>query len=364
MVVDDEGFSYPLVDKGRCIKCGQCELRCPVLAEKKNNNSNNAIKPRSYGLKNKNDAERRDSSSGGAFTVFANEIFRQNGVVYGCTLDERQQAKHIRIDKKADLKKLRKSKYVQSNIEGIYSLVKKDLNHNRRVLFVGTPCQAAGLCSFLGKIPDNLLIIDFICHGVPSQKILDLYIASLEERQNSRVRKFYFRNKDKGWHQSGLQMGTSIVYENGKAERKAPAFSDAYMNGFLGDLYLRPSCYECAFKKVPKYYSDITIADFWGIGKIDKEFDDKKGTSLVIVNSRKGYNLFNSIKEQAITKQYNFELSVRKNPPLTHSVTVNPDRQRFYDTLHREGFEKARKKYLTAHRWVWHKISHMLWKKS
>ena len=355
MVEDDEGFLYPSVDKDACIGCGRCERVCPVIHDRTVDVEKDPEPPRTIGGYHNDEAVRMDSSSGGAFTLFARHILAQGGVVCGCALDDRQRPAHICVTDESDLTRLRGSKYVQSDTKESFREVKAYLKAGRPVFFVGTPCQVAGLRSFLGKPDDKLLTCDFICHGTPSPKVFRDYVASLESGGHGRVESFRFRNKDRAWSSSGLQMGTKITYADGTVERKAPAFRDAYMNGFLGDLYLRPICYECPFKRLPKYYADITIADFWGVDKVCPELNDGKGTSLVLLHSAHAQEVFEAVKDDFTFRDCDFARSLAKNPPLLKSSEPNPHRARFFGDYRRKGYGSVERTYLTALRWATHR---------
>lgn len=362
MIRDEEGFLYPQVDQDKCISCKLCEQRCPVLNV---NQINQAAEDSWYtcGGYHKNEAIRQDSSSGGAFSLFALHVLRQYGVVFGCTLDENLHAKHIYVEREEDLTLLRGSKYVQSEIGNTYAEVKSFLAAGRKVLFVGTSCQVAGLYSFLGyKVHDNLYTIDFICHGVPSPMIFEEYIASQEEKNHSKIVMHKFRNKDKGWHQSGLQLGTLSAYENGKMERRYPSFSDKYMNGFLGDIYLRSSCYDCKFKTMPKSYADFTIADFWGVDKVNPDLNDGKGTSLLLIHTQRGKDLFDAVSADFYYEEVPYESAIKRNGPLIKSSKKNPNREKFYEDYHQKGYKYVEKKYLSAFTWILQKSLKILGK--
>ena len=266
MKEDEEGFKYPCVDEKGCIECGLCKKVCPII-KSKGQSSNNNVMPKAIGGWYKNDDVRFKSSSGGAFHLFAEYILNNGGVVYGCTLNESLEAVHIGVETMNELHLLYGSKYVQSDIGNVYKNVKEKLESGRKVLFVGTPCQAAGLKSYLQKDYNNLYTCDFICHGVPSPLVFRKYIDYLEHKYGDKVTGFRFRNKDDGWRPTGQQMGTLVEFKSGNVKKFMPAYKDAYMNGFLDDLYLRPSCYNCQFKKLPKNYADVSIADFWGVKK-------------------------------------------------------------------------------------------------
>lgn len=360
MIRDAEGFLYPIVNEALCTGCGECNKVCPI--ETFNNNVEQDINagggyPYVYGGWHKDRQIRYDSSSGGAFTLFSEWILKHNGIVYGCMLNEEMKAVHVSVDSVEELWKLRGSKYVQSEIGNVYSEIKRLLEDERWVMFVGTPCQAAGLMSYLKwKKYEKLYIIDFICHGVPSPGVFNEYINYLTEKENSKVVHFRFRNKDYGWNGHGLQLGTEILYENGKRERIYPAFKDPFMNGFSTDIYLRPSCYACHFKKLPKNYADITIADFWGVTKVVPKLYDKKGTSVVIIHGEHGNELWHKVKNKFEHCPVELAKIIKYNQCLVKSVQMNPNRDKFFEVWKNESFIEAKKRHISTFKWIFDKI--------
>lgn len=360
MVEDEEGFSYPAVNQKDCIECGLCIKVCPILESPTLKNESNT-RTLAFASQHKEDGIRADSSSGGAFSLFANRILMNGGLVFGSTLDENLRAVHIGIENKNDLERLRGSKYIQSKIGEVYSEIHEALKNGREVLFVGTPCQAAGLYTFLRKKKyDNLYIVDFACHGVPSPKIFESYIKSEEQKKGSKVTGFKFRNKDHGWSQTGLQLGTKLEFEDGTELRKYPAFMDTFMNGFLDDIYLMPACYDCKFKFVPKEFSDFTIADFWGVNKIAPEMNDKKGTSLILINTEKGKRFWNDIKDDSLFQEVDLNKAINSNKPLIKTTKMNPKRSQFFKDYSEKGFLYVERKYMSAFTWGMHKVTNIL----
>lgn len=358
---DREGFLYPEVDSTFCISCGKCVQACPVAL--KNETLTEMIKPKTYGGWHKNDAVREKSSSGGAFTAIAEHIIKEGGIVYGCALNEHMEAVHIGIEDMDALEILRGSKYVQSKIGSVYQEIKTYLEKGRKVLFVGTPCQAAGLHSFLGKGYNNLYVIDFICHGVPSPKLFRKYIDDIERKYKRKVNVYKFRNKDHGWKQSGIQLGSKIGFTDGIYIRKYPAFMDHYMNAFLDDVCLRPSCYACRFKERLKGYSDFTIADFWGVNRISRALNDGKGTSLMVVHNTRASEILDEIRGRFYFEEVDFEQAIRRNRSLTQSARQNPHREKFYEELDAKGWRYVERKYMLAVTWGFHKVLNQLKKK-
>lgn len=361
MKEDKEGFLYPSIQQELCIDCGLCEKVCPILQKPILFHEDKEKIPLTIGGWHKDDSIRSDSSSGGAFSLFANYILGEGGIIYGAAMDESLQVKHIGIEKVEDLRKLRGSKYVQSCMGNIYSQVEANLKANRKILFSGTPCQAAGLHSYLKKEYENLYIIDFICHGVPSPKVFSSYVQYLEEKYKDTIITFKFRMKDRNWNPSGLQLGTGIGTGTGRFFRRFPGFMDFYMNGFLDDVYLRPSCYNCQFKSLPKYYSDITIADFWGVSKIDRDLYDGKGTSLILINSKRGAELFKKTKKDFYYKECNFEQSIRRNQSLIRSASWNPRRDKFFRDYENKPFRTVMLKHMSPFSWGFHKVVKISW---
>ena len=359
---DEEGFLYPRVDVDACINCGRCEAVCPVIARRSTSDSreNDPSQTHAFGGYHADADVRQDSSSGGAFTMLAEWALSQGGVVYGCALDEHMVARHQRVADAADLSKLRRSKYVQSDTRGIYASVRKDLRDGRRVLFVGTPCQVAGLRTFLGKDYPTLLTCDFICHGVPSPRVFADYLRSVEKRHGSTIQTYRFRTKDKGWSSSALQLGTEAILASGVRVRNYPAFRDSFMCGFLCDLYLRPICHDCPFKELPRHDADVTIADFWGVRKDYPELDDKRGTSLLLAHSDKALGFLQQVDSGFTLVECSVPKATRANVMLTTSTPYNAKREDFFRVYRREGYEAAERKFLGAHHWFFRKVALVL----
>lgn len=195
-------------------------------------------------------------------------------------------------------------------------------------MFSGTPCQVAGLHSYLGKEYNNLILIDIACHGVPSPLVFRKYVESLKNREKSRIKNISFRNKETGWKRYSFR----VKYENKTTSEIA--YDNIYMKGFLSDLYLRPSCYECIFKK-PITYADLTLADYWGVDVIHPEFDDDRGTSLVLINSSKGKRCINDIIDKLEYIDTDYKQSIKYNPSIERASTFNDfnRRRKFFKKL-------------------------------
>lgn len=319
MESDNEGFWYPNIDNNKCINCNLCEKVCPIINPVKRNDS----KKIAYAGMNKDEQIRIKSSSGGIFSILAEYIIKNSGVVYGAGFDEDFNIKHKRILYSTDLDLLRGSKYVQSSIGDIYKQVKDDLESNKLVLFTGTPCQVEGLRSYLKKEYVNLMTMDFICHGVPSPLVWKKYLEEMKKSKQENIKNIYFRNKDIGWKNFSLKIVfDEKIYSN-------TLNNDLFMKGFLRDVYLRPSCYNCKFKKINRI-GDITVADFWGIENILPKMDDDKGISLIVIHSEKGKQLFDKLSEKMILNEVNLNEAIKYNPSMISSVKYNEKRNEFF----------------------------------
>lgn len=323
MVVDNEGFLYPQVNADLCIDCGLCEKVCNVL------HPNDKLKPlRVLAAINKDEKIRLKSSSGGIFYLIAKKTINEGGVVFGARFDENWQ---VIIDYADDMKGIEAfmgSKYVQARIDKAYIDVKRFLTLGRKVLFSGTPCQVAGLHKFLRKPYENLLTIDFVCHGTPSPKVWRMYIEELIISKKS-VKSISFRNKTNGWR----HLYFSVDYDDNMNVTSIinSAYENQYMKAFLADLTLRPSCYSCAAKSCSSL-SDITLADFWGIWNVNPELNDNKGTSMLFINTQKGENALPE-DEQVKYANSDYETAQKYNKACEISVTPNPKRETFFIQL-------------------------------
>lgn len=320
MKIDDEGFLYPHVDGNKCIDCHLCEKVCPVI------NQDEARTPLEvYAAKNSDDDIRLKSSSGGIFTLLAEQTIKGGGVVFGACWDKDWNVKHDYIDNISDLQRFRSSKYLQSVIGDNYLKAEQFLKTGRKVMFTGTPCQIAGLKHFLRKEYDNLLAVEIICHSVPSPGVWQQYLTTRLHTlkwNKSDIRNISFRDKKTGWKTY------SFVIENKDGNSFIELSSkNAFMRGFLADLYTRPSCYACPAKQL-RSGSDLTLGDFWGIESLMPEIDDDKGVSAIIVNSDKGKQVLHNINVELYEVSYN-KLTTR-NPALVKSFPITPKRNEFF----------------------------------
>lgn len=315
---DKDGFKYPVIDKDKCIDCGLCKKKCPVLNTKDNDSINDC-----YVGFNKDDNEKVKSSSGAIFSLLADYVLDNNGIVIGAAFDKDNKLKHVAVESKKDLDKLKGSKYLQSNLNNIFTYIKENIK-DRKILFVGTPCQVAGVKAIINN--KNLLCVDLICHGVPSPKLFDKYIKELEFKNNDSLLNYNFRDKSTGWdtYSNTASFKNSNITELSKDNK--------YMKLFLSDIALRESCYSCNFK-VGNKYSDITLGDFWGVQNYYPEMYNKKGVSAIIINTEFGREVFNYIKDCIDYKECMLEEILSGNQSLKVSSGRPSRRDEFFSKL-------------------------------
>lgn len=272
-----DGFDYPEINEELCVECGLCEKVC-VFAK---NEPAKSCQQAAYACKNK-ESVRMKSSSGGIFTALSDEMLGKGGVVYGACFDGTMVLRHKRAATSAQRDAMRGSKYIQSDMAGVHRQVKEDVKANVPVLFVGTPCQVAGLKSFLGRDYENLLTVDVICHGVPSPELWRQFVDYINEKYDANMAHYAFRNKQVSWR----RYSPVVCFDDGRVigENKD---TGAFVELFRYDVCMRPSCAVCPYASMDRQ-GDITIGDFWGIEKVQPQMDDGKGVSAVLVNTEKG----------------------------------------------------------------------------
>lgn len=293
---------------------------------------------RAYAAYSKDTEERLSSSSGGIFSLLARNILANHGTVYGVAMtDDCKSAIFVRVDERSRLDSLRGSKYFQAKVGNAFKLVKWDIEAGLDVLFTGTACQINGLKGFLGADFSNLFCVDVMCHGTPSPGLWSKYVEYIEKEQGGNLKSIGFRCKDDTWTNFGMEEITD--------EKRVfiPFTEDPFMTMFLRNLCLRPSCYNCITKAGKK--SDLTIADFWGINDVAPEMNDEKGTSLVIIRSEKGGELYSRIHEYIIQKEVSYEDGVKSNPADHRSAKKPLQRDTFFEDMHTMSFEELKEKY-------------------
>lgn len=327
MVEDEEGFLYPSIDKVKCIECGLCKRTCPILNKKKFND----FEQKAYLFQNKNEDVRATSTSGGFFSAIGEYVIKNGGVVYGASYDDNFVVKHTKAESLEELVKFRKSKYVQSNCVGVFNEVKSFLDNNRIVCYSGTPCQIAGLKSFLKKDYNNLILVDIMCHSVPSPLFFEKYKEYILKKMNAKtIKNIDFRDKSKYGYKYSMM---TVETDNGKYSQGID--TDPYLRAFFGDYTVRPSCYNCKFK-TQKRVSDITIWDCFNINEINKEFDDDKGTTRILAQSQKGDEILNKL-ENIRLKELDLSIAVKNVKEMTNSVRYNSKREKFFDDINNKG---------------------------
>lgn len=316
MVEDGEGFLYPEIDESQCIKCNKCRNACSNFPRK------NEFNIKAYATKNKDDNERKSSTSGGMFRILAEHVIEKNGVVFGVKFDKNLTAVHDYTETLDGCKEFSFSKYVRSDLKDSYENVKEFLNNDRYVLFTGTPCQVQGLRSFIkNDNNEKLILCEIICHSNPSPKVLKMYLSNKEKVSGKKVKTMYFRSKN-----PEIGNGAYIEFEDGTKMKET-----LYITAFTGEqLISRPSCNNCQFVNENRK-SDFTIGDFWGIEKVLPEFDDKKGISLLTVNTEKASSVFEEVKDKMDYKEVDLELAFSNNH---HSnLPQSKNRAKFFEGI-------------------------------
>lgn len=326
MKSDDEGFLYPNIDVSGCTKCGICIHSCPFRSDKKN--SSHFLKPEAYAVKHKDDSVRVTSSSGGVFSAISDFILASNGIVAGAAFDNNFKVCHELAKTKDQSKRFKGAKYVQSILADIFIQVQELLAYDKNVLFSGTPCQIAGLYSFLGKDSEHLFTCDVICHGVASPAIFEDYMLFLKRKYNSKIiSSVSFRNWNPTWRDS---QGIRIVFDNFTYEKFKT--EDIFYRLYLGRSFIiRPACHHCKYSSMPRV-SDVTLGDFWGIERHHQEFaDHNKGVSLVLLNTEKGKKLFENSKQ---TLNYMKSSIDKCMQPNLARPTIPHDKRKYFWSLY------------------------------
>jgi acetyltransferase-like isoleucine patch superfamily enzyme/coenzyme F420-reducing hydrogenase beta subunit len=341
--IDMEGFWYPKVNPDLCIDCGSCERTCPELhvEELKADHAEVPITLASY---HKDNDIRRESTSGGLFSALANSIYDEGGYVGGSIYAEDFSSKQFISNNREDLLRIRGSKHAQSDMTTVFKRIKSLLDSGEKILMCGTPCQMAGLRLFLNKDYESLFVIDFICLGINSPKIFRKYLESLERGFKAKAVSVQAKNKDLGWR----SLSNKIIFANNKVYLREGR-KDDFIRGYITmHCISRPSCFECKYKGFPRL-SDITLGDFWGIENVDKTMDDNMGTSAVLINTQKGIDLFDSIREKIVTKEVALSAVLPGNQALLHSIALPPiNRDDFYKDVDRLPFHKVANKYFPS----------------
>jgi coenzyme F420-reducing hydrogenase beta subunit len=323
MQADEQGFLYPKANADVCTQCGLCEKVCPVLQQYEPSSPIGVYAAKSY------DAEvRKHSSSGGMFTHLAEAVINEGGTVFGARFDQQWNVVHARANSIEELEPLRGSKYVQSVIGNTYKEVKEQLLQGRKVLFTGTPCQIAGLRSYLRDEYENLYTVDIACHGVPAPGLWEKYKTALEKQYSSNLKNVEFRDQSNGWRHYNIR------YEFADRTVKVPRLKDPYLTLFLQDMTLRPSCYDCRLRN-GRSGSDITLGDLWSVAQTAPKMNDDNGVSGVLINTEKGRELWAKIAEDLTLQQLTPSDVAKDNGGFSEKATTMPEkREEFFKGVH------------------------------
>ena len=307
MVEDDRGFLLPVIDETKCVECGLCVKVCDFKKEKQQD-CNTA---HTYSLIYKDANVVKQSSSGGAFTALSNVILKEGGVIVGAVMESDFTVHHVLTCNAEIRDRMRGSKYVQSSMGNIYSAIKVALKSGKKVLFSGTPCQCAAVKSFFANKEGNLYIVDFLCHGVPNNRLFKEHISFLETQYKKKIRKYYFRSKRYGWNACS---NTETHHEDGSVGTKL--INQAFLRFFSSSLSLRDSCFHCKYRSQNRC-SDVTIADFWDVEKLTGK-NNYTGTSLVLTNTEKGNFLIKEANETIEISEFQYD-------KVAHRIQLSPD---------------------------------------
>lgn len=332
MKPDVLGFVYPSVDENLCVNCELCNKVCQFKKEYRDYSEGFDLI--AYAFRLSEESELMKSQSGGAFFAIASRIIRDKGVVYGVGFNNALNVQHKRITNIEQLDEIRFSKYVQSELGSVYSMILADLKAGNIVLFSGTACQVAGLKSFLpSSYYKHLITIDIVCHGVPSPAIWRDYLKYMQEKHHSHVIETCFRDKNFGWNTNQQR----FVFSNGDV-KYGQTSNYLYFRGYT----IRESCYVCPFTNLRRV-SDITLGDFWGWHNISDEFNDEKGISLLLVNSSIGANLIDEIAQSNFIQKCRIADCIQ--PQLLHPTAPNSKHNQFVEDYKKNGFQYIAKKY-------------------
>ena len=325
MKPDDKGFLYPEVDMSLCVQCGKCKAVCLTYEENKRENNDYAF----YFI-NENPKTLLKSSSGGAFSKIAENIFLKDGYVCGAVFNHKWDVIHEVATNDSEIAEMRGSKYVQSDLQDVFREIEELLKYGKTVLFTGSPCQVVGLQKYLGKHYEKLILVDFICSSIPSPEIFRTYLKTLQN-QYGEIKEISFRDKSEGWKNYSVKIvcDQKTYLKNHK--------EDMFVKGFLGGLYSRYCCRNCPVKERVGYWSDITIGDLWGAEEILPQLDFYNGISVAVSHTEKGLEL---IKEMQC-KKLELEEVYKHNPRYQRSHAPYKDLDKFWDIYKKKGLEKV-----------------------
>lgn len=329
MELNEEGFYFPRIIKDKCINCGKCIKGCqanpkkqsPLVAYKANSNDLNVL---------------LTSTSGGLFVELAKKILKEGGRIFGAIFNEDFSVKHIEIGRVADLAPAQGSKYIGSRIDDAYTTIKNLLKNKLRIAFFGTPCQCAALKKFIGIEDENLLLCDFVCHGVASEKLFKHFLRNLEMKEGSDIKEFYFRSKDFGYTSPNVK----VVYKNAKVEYY-PTYDCSFGYAFAAGMINRKSCARCEFATFERC-SDITICDLtYSISEDEKN----RGVSLCLINSNKGGHWLEGCDIEK--EEVSFDFCKKAQYHLTKAAEEHRLRYKVFKNIEKLPYEQLAKKYMS-----------------
>lgn len=343
-VTDKEGFYYPSIDGSACVDCGLCSRICPSLHP----HLSSEYPAATYAAYALDQEKHRAGSSGGLFGIIATSVIEHGGKIWGAAFDSNLKLCHCSAANIQELGPLMKSKYIQSDTTGVYKTIKQDLHNDITTLFVGTPCQCNALKNYIGGNNENLIVVDLVCHGVPSQDMFDKSIRWFEQKHDCSVSGFKFRYKEKRNRSSHIY---KIDYSvRGRKKSKIAIYYDfPHYYGFSKYITMRPSCYSCKWAK-PYRCSDITIADFWGIEELRPHLDSKEGVSMVLANTNAGKLLIENIKHHLHIEDAPFDYACKNNGCLQRPTQLKESRMALFGDLQNMNFDEVVKKHLTPRR--------------
>lgn len=343
---DSEGFFYPVVDDAVCINCGLCVKSCPALHIDKYGRAKE-----SYAVRAVEDTKREAGSSGGFFGLLAENVLNEGGRVWGAAFDDNLKLVHRKADNLQELAPLLKSKYIQSDLTGVYAQIKRDIREGVKTLFCGSPCQVNALKNYIGKETDNLITVDFVCHGVPNQRLFDMSIRWYEEKHHTKVEWFQFRYKGKDVKHP---QSFALRHEGESKVRVGLHYQFPYYFGFQKYMTLRPSCYQCKWA-CGERAGDITLGDYWGIEKFVPQWSAKDGVSMILCNTKKGEALLNllSTENKIMTHTLSLDNAVECNGCLQGASPMKAEREAFFKHLQEWDFKQVVNEHLTPKKkWI------------